>query len=429
MTTKHVFANKTFAHLATAIVPGSTTITLVPGDISYILPAFSSGTWLFLVLCDYLNHSEIIKVTAVQGDSLTVERAQGGTSARTWYAGTLIMSRPIAAIFDQVQQKGIFRSGAYNPNGVIAGLYIGEKFYQTGPADAQRRWWMYTNNTGGIGTGDRWRLLAGAPYGGEMEDDDGFHYYAPFWVEYSDPQYWTPTGGVSWDDENGWWDTSTSTWSLTVNGAWADAFRPNDIRLQVLNYEGQLALLEVQDTDLNKIDPVMGDPSYYCHEERKLTFVEPHNLYRIRSTYPTSNGNFRIFFNIGVPWEEFDLAYTDRTGEAYWEPILGSSTYWDTDGWAGPAGYYGIELQTVGTWAEGYRPKSVKFTCDKTAIEYFRIETVSTYAALGDYTGAPRQTTEEFCCGYENHDILKIYMALTEAAKITKIEFGEETWA
>lgn len=425
--TEITFANTTFAHLALSVSSGETSFELVPGDINYILPYFSTGTWLYLVLCDYLNHSEIVKVTAITADTLTVERGQSGTSARAWYAGTLIMSRPVAQIFDNCMQQGINRSGAFNPNGVIPGLYIGEKFYQTGPAAGQRRWWMYTNDTGLILTGDRWRLIAGSKYGNEWEDDDGFIWYVPNWVERSDPSYWTAVN-ATWQPAQGYWLTTFNTLgSLTVNGTWAAGKEWPNIRMSIQQYDQLLLDLDVKDTNGDKIDdPAQNAPNYYCDETRTITWgaFDFNKLeWDARATLVT----FRVYVNEGSAMADFPPTYTEKTNQTFWTPQVVGCT-WNGTGWDYDIGEtYGWWLATLGGWETSYRPNTCKLTANKACMKYGSIRSAS--GMIGEFdAGAGTYETVTFdLCGYANLDILELKINCNPTdGKLIKIEFGEE---
>lgn len=165
---QHTFANKLYAHISASITAAQETIPIVQEEMSAILQGFVTSKWLYLTLVDGNGNLEIVKVTAISGSTLTVERGQGGSTARAFPKNSPISQRLIAEYFTQFLQKGASRTGAYNPNGALIGAYNGEKFWQTGPADDQKRWWM---NTGG---GSQWRLLSGALYGNEYEDDEGY---------------------------------------------------------------------------------------------------------------------------------------------------------------------------------------------------------------------------------------------------------------
>src|SRR5689334_16466302 len=66
--------------------PADTTLTLTSGD-GILFPA--TGPFM-LTLGPGTISPEIVKVTARSGDVLTIVRAQEGTSAQTWTAGTVV---------------------------------------------------------------------------------------------------------------------------------------------------------------------------------------------------------------------------------------------------------------------------------------------------------------------------------------------------
>lgn len=170
------FANKLYAHLAEGITSGQTTIPIVSGQMGNIWSGFRTGTYLYLVIMNELGQKEIVKVTGVINDTLTVERGQGGTSAKAFAIGSPVSQRFVAEQMNYFLQRGVFPFGAYNPNTVLTGTFNGEKFWQTGPAADQKRWWI---NAGG---GDKWRLMTGDIYGNEYRDAEGFIIAPPGWV-------------------------------------------------------------------------------------------------------------------------------------------------------------------------------------------------------------------------------------------------------
>lgn len=58
------------------------------------------ANYSYLTLQDASSNIEIVKLTGVSGDVLTVVRAQDGTAARTWAIGDVISCRPCAAAFN-----------------------------------------------------------------------------------------------------------------------------------------------------------------------------------------------------------------------------------------------------------------------------------------------------------------------------------------
>jgi hypothetical protein len=110
-----IFANNVNTTLAGGISSSSTTITV---SSTLNLPtSIPSGSVLVMTLNDAATrtHYEIVYVTAISGATLTVNRAQEGTSAQTWLTGDYAFSGPTAG------QMAQFSQGV--PTGVTAGSY------------------------------------------------------------------------------------------------------------------------------------------------------------------------------------------------------------------------------------------------------------------------------------------------------------------
>jgi hypothetical protein len=71
-----------------ALTPTATTITLPAGAGQQFIP-LASGEWFDLTLTNG-EIREVVKVTAVNGDILTVQRGQDGTVAQSWAANQCI---------------------------------------------------------------------------------------------------------------------------------------------------------------------------------------------------------------------------------------------------------------------------------------------------------------------------------------------------
>lgn len=421
--TKHVYANKLYAHLAAAATNSQTTLTFYPEEIASLLSSWNAGSWLFLCLMSPDGTVEIVKMTGLSGHTLTVERGQGGTTARAWPAGTLVASRVVAEYLERFHQRGDFRSGAYNPNGTLEGQYTGEKFYQTGPAAGQKRWWINT-----IGT--KWRLLTGLPYGWEVRDENGYWVYMPIWTEYSDPSLWTPNN-VTWQAGDGFWRTDfNTTGSLTVNGSWADGETWPDIRIQVQNYEGGFAWLEILDSGSVRIDPGQDPPNYYCYEERKITWGA-NRLNKISWDARPVQVNFKVFVNEGTPWEVFEKDYVERTTSAYWNSDYGKN--WDGSGW--PYDQFDtVILLPKGTWANAYRPQTCRLTANGATLHAGSLKgpapeerTIGSFLHPGIWSEGYAEIEFDLC-GYQNVDIDSLRITPAGVGKLIKIEFGEDKW-
>lgn len=110
------FASSTLAGPLTAV---STTLTIQTG-VGDDFPEITGTDFTYLVLEDDLLNHEIIKVTAraAGADSMTIARAQLGTSARSWLAGDLIECCPEASQFADTINHVNAASGAHNASAI-----------------------------------------------------------------------------------------------------------------------------------------------------------------------------------------------------------------------------------------------------------------------------------------------------------------------
>ena len=83
-----IFANNATTTLAAPISAGSTTISVAPGT-GALFPSPSAGQYFTLTLLDAATQlvREIVFVTNRSTDTMTVTRAQEGTTAHSWLAG------------------------------------------------------------------------------------------------------------------------------------------------------------------------------------------------------------------------------------------------------------------------------------------------------------------------------------------------------
>lgn len=89
-----ILKNNAFSTLATAITASDTAIVVADGS---KFPALSAGEYFYATLVSPAGTTEIIKVTARVGNSLTVVRAQDGSSAASFQVGALVEMRVNAA--------------------------------------------------------------------------------------------------------------------------------------------------------------------------------------------------------------------------------------------------------------------------------------------------------------------------------------------
>ncbi|HGL4258424.1 TPA: hypothetical protein ACKE3D_002104 [Burkholderia dolosa] len=100
------FANNVNTTLAGAVSSGATTITL--SSTQNLPSSIPSGQVLVITLNDAATRGnyEIVYVTAISGATLTVTRAQEGTSALSWLTGDFAYSPPTAGQMGNMGQLG-----------------------------------------------------------------------------------------------------------------------------------------------------------------------------------------------------------------------------------------------------------------------------------------------------------------------------------
>lgn len=104
------FTNNGASTLAISISATATSIT-VQADSGALFPALSAGDYFYATLANVANELEIVRVTARSGDTLTVQRGQEGTTARTYIAGDRIEARITAAILTAFEAARTTGSG------------------------------------------------------------------------------------------------------------------------------------------------------------------------------------------------------------------------------------------------------------------------------------------------------------------------------
>lgn len=433
---RHSYADNVWTQLLQDAGAGDPDFYITPGSTSMIAELFrlSSTTDVFgyLTLFDKNGEIEIVKVISLDENILSVNRGQGGTTARAWRAGTILAGRLIAEHLDRFIQKGIYRSGAYNPNGVLTGAYTGEKFYQTGPANEQKRWWQNTVSS-------KWRLLSGSMILEESLDEDEYVLHIPKWQDYSDESYWTPTD-CTWDAVNEWWVGSASSVRLTA-GALLSGIRPKDIQIVVMNessIDGNNGVNIVWDGGSTG----RACNSYWNDVPIPTTDLDG-DLDYIGLDCSIEEVHFRVFFNVGKAYD-ISYAYEDRTADSNWDTVTHGS--YGAGGWTpeDTGGLLEIELETDYEWAKT-KFQIVKITASEpwtgAAFCFVKNDTGECASCdAGDVT--PREVPCEVAMGSDTNvgtrdltwyggavvgiAFINIRMPWGFAGTITKIEFGNE---
>lgn len=92
--------NNAFGALNAGISNSDTIIVLQAGQ-GARFPTLGAGDYFYATLIDTSNNLEIVKVTARATDTLTVVRAQDGTTARAYNVNDRFELRPTAALFNE----------------------------------------------------------------------------------------------------------------------------------------------------------------------------------------------------------------------------------------------------------------------------------------------------------------------------------------
>jgi len=97
-----VFSNNAASTLQSGITSSATSATLLSGA---SFPSLSGSDYTYVTLEDVNGQREIVKATARSGNTLTIVRAQDGTSARAFIAGDKCELRLTAVLLNEVAQQ------------------------------------------------------------------------------------------------------------------------------------------------------------------------------------------------------------------------------------------------------------------------------------------------------------------------------------
>lgn len=115
-----VFSNNASSLLASGVSPSDTTATVTAGQGSFF-PAISAGQVAACTLEDVSGNIEVVYATGRTGDTLTIDRAQEGTTAIAFASGSRIEQRITDAVMTSFLQKtgGDVMSGTTTLSGVL----------------------------------------------------------------------------------------------------------------------------------------------------------------------------------------------------------------------------------------------------------------------------------------------------------------------
>ncbi len=97
-----ILKNNASSTLATAITTSDTGVVVANGS---QFPAIAAGEYFYVTLVSQAGQTEIVKVTARVGNSMTVVRAQDGSSAASFQVGTLVDMRVNAATVNDLADE------------------------------------------------------------------------------------------------------------------------------------------------------------------------------------------------------------------------------------------------------------------------------------------------------------------------------------
>jgi|TARA_B110000908_G_C10153186_1_gene402368 hypothetical protein len=117
------YGNNVKAVLAAAINSSVTTLTVVDAS---SFPTLGSGDVMYLTLSDNLNSvNEIVKCTDVTGTTLTIVRAQEGTTALSWVISSHLQLRITAGLINDLLAENTASEGAvFDPIGASVAMSI-----------------------------------------------------------------------------------------------------------------------------------------------------------------------------------------------------------------------------------------------------------------------------------------------------------------
>lgn len=99
------YANKGATTLAIDVLPSDLVVNVVDSSSLPVIDGITQYFYMVLERAD-VSEFEVVKVTLVVGNALTVQRAQGGTLANNFFIGDRAENRVTKSTLDEFLQKG-----------------------------------------------------------------------------------------------------------------------------------------------------------------------------------------------------------------------------------------------------------------------------------------------------------------------------------
>ena len=135
--------NNAYGVLAAGITASDTTLSVGAGE-GARFPSLAGGDYFYLTLVDTANNIEIVKVTARSTNTMTIVRAQDGTTAKVYPINSRAELRPCAAMFAALLAEAGIQS-------VTAGKVLGR---DTSGAGAVQELPISVDANGNVGIGN-----------------------------------------------------------------------------------------------------------------------------------------------------------------------------------------------------------------------------------------------------------------------------------
>jgi hypothetical protein len=256
-----LFNNRGVSHLSLPVTDSDTELRIPWEDFNSFMRSNARAVDRMMAILRGPIEREIVEIDLNNSFSgttdkyLKVTRGQGGTISEDWPAGTLLFLSTHADHYEACFQPDSTRQIDYNPNGVLAPDYQGEKILQY--SGCAVRWWQSFD-----AINPYWHLIAGEPCVGEEFIDPGWGFKV--WIvtvaqcleQHFDNSNWT--GAAFWP---GSWDGTkwvhNQYFRLDAIGAWADGYRPSLIKVKLQNFceRGAFQLFDTDDNVIAENDP------------------------------------------------------------------------------------------------------------------------------------------------------------------------------